>query len=109
MAFYEQVSLSGTKQCKFKQTIPYAVSSTKAKAPLKRSLPQTFNDDKGPCTKKPCFALRSSTVVTTEDWGGISYVEQPVALRTEWADYRYFPVDEAWQREACRLLNLRFV
>ena len=109
LAFYEQVSLSGTKQRKFKQTIPYAVSSTKAKASLKRSLPQTFNDDKGPGTKKPCFASSSSTVVTTEDWGGITSVEQPVALCTEWADYRYFPVDEAWQREACRLLNLRFV
>ena len=47
--------------------------------------------------------------MTTEDWGGITSVEWPVALRTEWVDYRYFPVDEAWQREACRLLNLRFI
>ena len=109
LAFYEQVSLSGTKQRKFKLTIPYAVSSTKAKAPLKRSLPQTCNDDKGPCTKKACVASSSSTMVTTEDWGGITSVERPVALRTEWADYRYFPVDEAWQREACRVLNLRFI
>ena len=71
LAFYEQILLSGTKQRKFKQTIPYAVSFTKAKAPLKQSLPQTFNDNKGPCTKKPCVASSSSTVLTTEDWGGI--------------------------------------
>ena len=30
-------------------------------------------------------------------------------MQTEWRDYRYFPVDEAWQRQACRLLNLRFI
>ena len=28
---------------------------------------------------------------------------------TEWRNYRYFPVDEEWQRQACRLLSLRFV
>ena len=108
LAFYEHISLSGTKQHKFKPTIPYAMSSTKATAPLKRNLPQTFNADKGPCTKKPCVASRSF-IATTEDWGGITAVEQPVVFCTEWEDYRYFPVDEVWQREACRLLNLRFV
>ena len=29
-------------------------------------------------------------------------------MQTEWRNYRYFPVDEDWQRQACRLLNLRF-
>ena len=28
---------------------------------------------------------------------------------TEWSNYRYFPVDEEWQQEVCRLLNLRFI
>ena len=27
-------------------------------------------------------------------------------LQTKWTDYRYFPIDEEWQRQACRLLNL---
>ena len=83
--------------------------SAKFTASLKRSLPQKFSDDTTPCTKKPCVASTSSTVITSEDWGGITSVERPVTLRTEWANYRYFPVDEAWQREACRLLNLRFI
>ena len=30
-------------------------------------------------------------------------------VHTEWPKYRYFPVDEEWQRNACRQLGLRFV
>ena len=30
-------------------------------------------------------------------------------VHTEWPEYRYFPVDEEWQRNACRQLGLRFV
>ena len=32
-----------------------------------------------------------------------------MALQTKCPDYRYFPVDEEWQRQTCRLLNLRFI
>ena len=109
LAFYEHSSLFGSKQCKCKPKISHTVSSAKFTAPLKRSLPQKFGDDTTPYTKKPCVASTSSTVITSEDWGGITSVERPVTLRTEWTNYRYFPVDEAWQREACRLLNLRFI
>ena len=48
-------------------------------------------------------------MVHNKDWGGITSVEVPLVLQTEWTDYRYFPIDEEWQRQACRLLNLRFV
>ena len=47
-------------------------------------------------------------MVHNEDWGGITSVEVPLVLQTEWTDYRYFPIDEEWQRQACRLLNLQF-
>ena len=30
-------------------------------------------------------------------------------VRTEWPEYRYYPVDEEWQRNACSQLGLRFV
>ena len=36
-------------------------------------------------------------------------VHRPTAPRYEWLDYRYYPVDEAWQRQACELLGIRFV
>ena len=29
--------------------------------------------------------------------------------RTEWPEYRYYPVDEHWQRQACTLLGLRVI
>lgn len=29
-----------------------------------------------------------------------------IVLRTKWADYRYYPVDEDWQKQACRSLHL---
>ena len=29
--------------------------------------------------------------------------------RTEWLEYRYHPVDEHWQRQACTSLGLRFI
>ena len=69
-------------------------------------LPQAGKHDKGSCSNKICT---SSNVVHNEDWSGITSVEVPLVLQTEWTDYRYFPIDEEWQRQACRLLNLRFV
>ena len=36
-------------------------------------------------------------------------VHRPTAPRYEWSDYRYYPVDEAWQQQACQLLGIRFV
>ena len=60
----------------------------------------------GSRSKKVRVTSASSTVVHNEDWGGITSVECPLVLQTEWTDYRYFPIDEEWQRQACRLLNL---
>ena len=108
LAFYEQVSSCGVKQHKYNRKIPHTVSE-KSRAFCKRKLPQTCNDGKGLHAKRPRVASTSSNVVTCEDWGGITAIDRPMALRTEWRDYRYFPIDETWQREACRLLNLRFV
>ena len=108
LAFYEQTSLGGTKQRKSKPDVSHSKFTpltTKSMPPSKRKLPETGKSDKGSCAKKTHI---SSSVVTCEDWGGITSVERPV-LRTEWRNYRYFPVDEEWQRQACRLLNLRFV
>ena len=36
-------------------------------------------------------------------------VHRSVAPRYEWTDYRYYPVDEHWQRQACELLAIRFI
>ena len=36
-------------------------------------------------------------------------VDRPAVPRYEWADYRYHPVDEDWQRQACELLGIQFV
>ena len=30
-------------------------------------------------------------------------------VRTEWPEYRYYPVDDTWQQDICCLLGLRFI
>ena len=94
LAFYEQTSSCGAKQGKFKSKIPCIISSATSNASSKRKLPQTYNSDKGPRAKRPNVVSTSSSF---EDWGGVTLVERPVVLQTEWRDYRYFPIDEAWQ------------
>ena len=32
-----------------------------------------------------------------------------MSLRTFRPEYRYYPVDEEWQRQACALMNVRFI
>ena len=96
LAFYEQSSLFDPEGLHSKTT-------AKGTSTSKRKLPQAGKHDKGSCSKT------ISNVVHNDDWGGIPSVEVPLVLQTEWTDYRYFPIDEKWQRQACRLLNLRFV
>ena len=79
-------------------------------------------DSFAPSTKKVCskVACGSTTVkgkckcefaavhhATAADCVVTGY-DMAVA-RTEWLDYRYYLVDEHWQRQACTLLGLRFI
>ena len=113
LAFYEQTSLGGTKQRKYKpekSQSKFIPPTTKNVPPSKRKCPEKSKPDMGSCAKK--IHIESdvpSNIGNGEDWGGIVAVERPVTLQTEWRNYRYFPIDEEWQRQACRLLNLRFV
>jgi len=36
-------------------------------------------------------------------------VDRPSVSQFKWADYRYYPVDEEWQRQTCDLLGIQFV
>ena len=68
--------------------------------PVKHKL---FNENKfqsSPPGKKTCLSTTGDCVLTGFD--------MPV-VRTEWPGYRYFPVDEEWQRNACKQLGLRFL
>ena len=69
--------------------------------------------------KKPCSTgiKKTSTTsaafmrprpTTSDDWGSVVAYEPPV-LRTVWPEYWYYPVDEEWQRQACALMNMRFI
>ena len=106
LAFYEQKCLRGTKQRKFDPEELHAKATAKSTSTSKRKPPPTGRCDKGSHSKKIRVTSASSTVAHNED---ITSVERPLALQTEWPDYRYFPVDEEWQQHTCRLLNLRFV
>ena len=107
LAFYEQTSSGGSKQRKFKPEVSHSEFTpltTKSMPHSKRKLPETGKPDKGCCAKKTRIASDVSfSVVACEDWGGITSVERPI-LQTEWRNYRYFPVDEDWQRQVCRFL-----
>ena len=66
--------------------------------PVKRKLCNMF--DSGPIEKKTCTTTTKDCVVTGFD--------MPV-VHTEWPEYRYYPVDDEWQHNACRQLGLTFV
>ena len=65
---------------------------------VKRKLCSMF--DSGPIEKKTRTTTTKDCVVTGFD--------MPV-VRTEWPEYRYYPVDNEWQHNACRQLGLTFV
>ena len=66
--------------------------------PVKRKLCGMF--DSSPLEKKTCATTVKDCVVTGFD--------MPL-VRTEWPEYRYYPVDEEWQHNTCNQLGLRFV
>ena len=109
ICIYEQKCLRGTKQQKFDPEALHAKTTAKGTSTSKRKSPPTGRCDKGSHSKKVRVTSASSTVVHNEDWGSITSVERPLALQTKRPDYRYFPVDEEWQRQTCSLLNLRFI
>ena len=63
---------------------------SKSSYPVKRKVQSMF-DNKIPVKRKKCPT--TDCVVTG--------IDMPL-LRTEWPEYRYYPVDEEWQRYACR-------
>ena len=50
--------------------------------------------------KAPCAGYKDLTITA---------VERICSPQTEWAHYRYYPIDEDWQQQACRTLGLTFV
>ena len=108
------------RSCFRKDLSLYDIPPTK-KCPIKRKIP--LSDESCPPTKKRPVKFPSlrkgsssdgkkrtveSTSGTTNEDCVITAVHRP-GPRTEWADYRYYPVDESWQRQACDTLNVRFV
>ena len=69
----------------------HSKTTAKGTSTSKWKLPQAGKHDKGSCSKK---IRASSYVVHNKDWDGITSVEVPLVLQTEWTDYRYFPIDE---------------
>ena len=86
LAFYEQKCLHATKQQKFDPEALHAKATAKGTSTSKRKLPPTGKCDKGSRSKKVHVTSASSTVVHNEDWGGITSVECPLVLQTEWTD-----------------------
>ena len=112
IVFYEHMSTHGTKSS---SKVPHEVKTSGNKVSVKRKIAQLDVHDAA-CSKKTCVRVTKRTSTTTvsldpgasENWGGITGFEPPVT-RTVWPEYRYYPVDEEWQRQECARMNVRFV
>ena len=74
--------------------------ASKSSHPVKCKVQSMF-DTKIPVKRKKCPTSNTTDCVVTG-------VDMPL-LRTEWPEYRYYPVDEEWQNYACRQLGLTFI
>ena len=112
----------------FRKDLPLYEISVENKAPVKRQLLHTC-DQEAPVKKKPKLnatlnhmkqcgeMIRSATDRPTKKHKftksnkdcEVVAVDRPVMPRYEWSDYRYYPVNEEWQRRACDLLGIQFL
>ena len=53
--------------------------------------------------------VKKRKVTTSDHDCEVVAVDRPVVPQYEWRNYRYYPVNEEWQRCACELLGIRFV
>ena len=57
---------------------------------------------------KSNHAAKKSKATSVDSDCEVVAVDRPVAPRYEWTDYRYYPVNEDWQRQACELMGIQF-
>ena len=110
----------------FRKDLPLYELSIDKKRPIKREMVDVC-DDPTPAKKKPKVKVPTKANKRSSDnlksvhvpkrakvTSGVNdcevvAVHRSVAPRYEWMDYRYYPVDEHWQRQACELLAIRFI
>ena len=101
IAFYENTSMCNAK------SRPRAPKTLVTKPSCKRKI--SYVEDTVCLAKRPCSEeVAVPTTSMPQDWGGVTGYEGAL-IRTEWPEYRYYPVDTTWQQDTCRLLGLRFV
>ena len=71
----------------------------KASKPMKRS--NAAKNSEGP--------VKKHKVKTSDHDCEVVAVDRPIVPRYEWRNYRYYLVNEEWQRRTCELLGIRFV
>ena len=105
----------------FRKDLPLYELPEQKKRPVKRNLldeeAPAYKCETEPKAKRPrsSYIPKSATsakkrkVADDDKDCEITAVHRPAVPRHEWSDYRYYPVDEAWQQRACELLGIRFV
>ena len=104
----------------FRKDLPLYEIPVEKKRPVKRTLLDDCGQEEAPTKKKPkgpACKKRSADVPKTVPRSKkakdgdceVVGVERPSAPQYEWTNYRYYPVDVEWQRQACELLGIRFV
>ena len=103
LAFYKHVSAHRTKS---KLNMPHSVGTSDSKVSVKRKVAELANDD-AKCSKKPCIRRGKANDIKrtmscdpepSEHWGSKTGFKAPI-VRTVWPEYRYYPIDEEWQRQ----------
>ena len=85
------------------------IKRTKIASALNKS---TTSNKSMPMTYKKVKSTKSTTrgaSTKAEKDCEVVHVHRPTVSRTEWPEYRYYPIDEEWQRQTCRTLGLQFV
>ena len=108
----------------YRKDLPLYEISVEKKPPVKRQLLHDAYEEV-PVKKKPITKSRSKPVKRCNDTMKcdrpakkrkvidkdceVVAAHRPVVPLYEWGNYRYYPVDEEWQRHACELLGIQFV
>ena len=103
----------------FRKDLPLYELPEKKKRPVKCNLldedAPAYKTETEPKAKRRCYVPKSAPsakkrkVADDNKDCEVVGVHRPAAPQYEWSDYRYYPADEAWQRQACELLGIRFV
>ena len=105
----------------FRRDLPLYELPEKKQQPVKRNLldeeAPAYKCETEPKAKRQCSmyipksapSAKKCKVADDDKDCEVVVVHRPAAAWYEWSDWRYYPMDDTWQQQACELLGIRFV